>query len=301
MKILITGATGLVGSELVARLLKNGYAVHYLTTSRSKMENQTNYKGFFWDPQRGMIDENCLMGVQCIIHLAGASISSRWTAAYKQEILESRVLSANLLYKAVKDYPNEVSRIISASAIGIYPDDGDNLYTEEDTQTDDSFLAGVVEKWERSIDRFDRIGIPSCKLRTGLVLSDKGGALPQFVKPVRMGFGTHFGSGRQMQSWIHVKDMAAMYLYAVENKWQGIYNAVAPHPVSQKQLVSAIASKLQKPLWLPGIPKFLMSALLGDMHELLFAGQHVSANKALQAGFVFEYPHIEQALDDLLG
>ncbi len=299
MKILITGATGLIGSDLIALLLQNGVTVHYLTTSKNKIETKPNYHGFYWNPNQGIIDENALIGVEAIIHLAGATISKRWTSKYKQEIIESRILSSNLLFKALKDNPHSVKQIVSASAIGIYPDSLTQLYTEEETQVDESFLGKVVVKWEESINKFKLLNIKVAKIRTGLVLSNKGGALPEMAKPVKMGIGSPFGSGKQIQSWIHIHDLVELYLYVVENELSGVYNAVAPNPVSNKILTQEIAKTLNKPLFMPNIPQFLMKMVLGEMHILLFASQNVSSKKIEAEGFKFEYKLVDKALKHL--
>jgi uncharacterized protein (TIGR01777 family) len=299
MRILITGATGLIGTRLTELLLQNNISVHYLTTSTEKLKSEHDRIGFFWNPAAGIIDENCLMGVDAIVHLAGSSVAKRWTPDYRQEILESRLLSANLLYKAVKNYPNQVRKIVSASAIGIYKESTSEPLTETETEMDTTFLAGVVERWEQSVDKFSRLGMEVVKLRTGLVLSQNGGVLPQLIKPVRLGVGAAFGSGRQIQSWIHIDDLARMFFYAVNN-WQGVYNAVALNPVTQKSLVKEIARRLKKPLLMPGIPRLIMSLVLGEMHQMLYASQNVSSSKAIQSGFDFKFPTIDLALDDLL-
>lgn len=300
MKILITGATGLVGNELVSLLLQNGETVHYLSTSKKKIESQSNFKGFYWNPQQGIIDENCFIGVDAIIHLAGANIGKRWTPKYKQEIIESRILSSNLLFKALKDFPHQVKQIVSASAVGIYPDDLKKLYTESEKEVDNSFLGNVVLKWEESVDKFKLLNIKVCKLRTGLVLSSKGGALMEMLKPIKFGMGAPFGSGRQVQSWIHIQDLTEMYYFAVKNSWQGTFNAVAPNPVTNKELTEEIATAVKRPIIIPSIPKFLMSFVLGEMHIMLFTSQNVSSQKASDNGFVFKYKIIEKALKHLL-
>ncbi|WP_026705850.1 TIGR01777 family oxidoreductase [Flavobacterium soli] len=300
MKILITGATGLVGNELVSLLLQNGETVHYLSTSKKKIESQSNFKGFYWNPQQGIIDENCFIGVDAIIHLAGANIGKRWTPKYKQEIIESRILSSNLLFKALKDFPHQVKQIVSASAVGIYPDDLKKLYTESEKEVDNSFLGNVVVKWEESVDKFKLLNIKVCKLRTGLVLSSKGGALMEMLKPIKFGMGAPFGSGRQVQSWIHIQDLTEMYYFAVKNSWQGTFNAVAPNPVPNKELTEEIAIAVKRPIIIPSIPKFLMSFVLGEMHIMLFTSQNVSSQKASDNGFVFKYKIIEKALSHLL-
>jgi uncharacterized protein (TIGR01777 family) len=300
MKVLITGATGLVGNELVSLLLQNGVSINYLTTSKKKMESEPNYKGFFWNPAQGIMDENCLMGVDVIIHLAGATIAKRWTESYKQEIIESRILTTNLIFKAVKNYPNQVKQIISASGTAIYPNAPSVVYDEKSTLVNDSFLGQVVLKWEESVDKFKLLNIKVCKLRTGLVLSNKGGALLKIMQPIQLGVGAPFGTGKQTQSWIHVHDLAALYLFATGNQLEGVYNAVAPHPVTNEFFTTAIATVLKKPLFMPNIPEFVMKAILGDRHELLFENRNISSQKAIDAGFVFKYKYLSKALEHLL-
>ena len=299
MKVLITGATGLIGNELVALLLQNGISIHYLTTSKKKIENQPNFKGFYWNPEQGTIDENCLMGVDAIIHLAGATISKRWTTSYKQEIIESRLLSSAVLFKALKNHPNQVKQIVSASGTAIYPNNNKVIYDENATEIDNSFLGNVVLKWEESVDKFKSLGLKVCKLRTGIVLSNKGGALIEMAKPIKMGIGAPFGTGKQMQSWIHIHDIAALYFFVVSNNLEGVYNAVAPNPVSNEKLTLAIATVLKKPLFMPNIPKFMMNLLLGEMHELLFENRNISSNKSVAKGFVFKYKTIDEAIENI--
>jgi len=240
------------------------------------------------------------MGVDAIIHLAGATVSKRWTTNYKQEIIESRTLSSNLLYTCLKNHPNQVKQIVSASAIGIYPDSLNLIYTEENKSIDDGFLGHVVMKWEESVDVFSRLNVKVCKLRTGLVLSKKGGALTEMIKPIKIGLGSPFGSGKQVQSWIHVEDLAAMYFFAVQNQWEGVFNAVAPNPVTNAELTKAIAKTINKPLFMPNIPKFAMKLVLGEMHELLFSSQNVNSAKAEKNGFQFRYRDLAKTLDNLL-
>ncbi len=300
MKVLITGATGLVGTELVSLLLKKGISVHYLTTSKNIISDQLNYKGFYWNPNQGIIDINCLINVDAIIHLAGASISKRWTNSYKQEIIESRILSSNTLFKALKENPNQVKQIVSASGTAIYPNSSTQLYSENSKAIDTSFLGNVVTKWEESVDKFQILNIKVCKIRTGIVLSEKGGALLEMLKPIKLGIGSAFGSGKQMQSWIHLNDLAKMYYFAIEHSWEGVYNAVSPNPISNTDLTKAIAKILHKPLFMPNIPQFMMKLILGEMHILLFSDLKLSSQKALDAGFVFEYPILEKTLSNIL-
>ena len=300
MKVLITGATGLIGTELVSLLLQNGISVNYLTTSKKKIVNELNYNGFYWSPEQGLIDENCLMGVDSIINLAGANIAKRWTNSYKQEIIESRLLSSALLFKALKNNPNQVKQIISASGTSIYPNSDTIIYDENSSQVNDSFLGNVVVKWEESTDKFASLGLKVCKLRTGIVLSNKGGALVEMLKTIKLGLGSAFGSGKQIQSWIHIHDIAALYLFAIKNDLEGVYNAVSPNPVTNQELTFTIAKVLKKPLFMPNIPKFVMKLMLGEMHEMLFENRNLSAKKIEEKGFEFKYKTIDKALINIL-
>jgi len=300
MKVLITGATGLIGTELVSLLLQNGISVNYLTTSKKKIVNELNYNGFYWSPEQGLIDENCLMGVDSIINLAGANIAKRWTNSYKQEIIESRLLSSALLFKALKNNPNQVKQIVSASGTSIYPNSNTIIYDENSTQVNDSFLGNVVVKWEESTDKFASLGLKVCKLRTGIVLSTNGGALVEMLKTIKLGLGSAFGTGKQIQSWIHIHDIVALYLFAIKNDLEGVYNAVSPSPVTNEELTFTIAKVLKKPLFMPNIPKFVMKLMLGEMHELLFENRNLSAKKIEEKGFEFKYKTIDKALKNIL-
>ncbi|MHA3788081.1 TIGR01777 family oxidoreductase [Flavobacterium hauense] len=301
MTVLITGATGLVGSELVSLLLKNGISINYLTTSKDKVQEEPNYKGFFWNPVTGEIDERCLENADAIINLAGSSISKRWTETYKKEILNSRLLSISVLHDLLKNKPNNVHHFISASAIGIYPSSFDKVYSEDETQFDNSFLSQVVQQWEAAADRIEALGIKVSKVRTGLVLSGHGGALKELSGPIKYGLGSAFGSGEQMQSWIHLDDLAGIYAYILHNELEGIYNAVAPHPVTNDTLIRLAAKAMDKPYFMPNMPKFVMELILGEMHTLLFDGQNVSARKIISEGYQFKYLSLEKALLKELG
>lgn len=301
MRILITGATGLIGREIVKICHGKNIKVNYLTTSKSKILQDDNYKGFYWNPKLQDIDKNCFIDVDAIIHLAGATVSKRWTPTYKKEILNSRKQSTELLINALKGESHTIKQVVSASAIGIYPDSLINYYDQNFNEISDSFLGEVVKVWEDAVDGFSKLNIPISKIRIGLVLSNKGGALEEMVKPIKLGVGAAFGSGKQWQSWIHIHDLANLFLYLLENNLSGVYNGVAPNPVSNKELTKTIAKVLNKPLFLPNIPKFFMKLILGEMHTILFESQRVSSKKIESKGFYFEYHHLEPALENLLG
>ncbi|WP_293873054.1 TIGR01777 family oxidoreductase [Flavobacterium sp.] len=299
MKILITGATGLIGTELVKSLLAKNHTLNYLTTDKAKIESKSNYHGFYWNPQEGKIDENCLYEVDAIIHLAGANIAKRWTNKYKQEIIESRTLSSELLYNLIKKNHGSVKQLIAASGTAVYPESFTQVYDETTTASEDSFLSNVVKKWEESVNRFEVLNIKVCKIRTGIVLSTIGGALPVMVKPIQMGFGAPMGNGKQIQSWIHIKDLVSLYCYVVENKLEGLYNAVSPNPVTNEELTKVIAKTIHKSIWLPNIPKFVMKLILGEMSYLLFSSKNISSKKIMDKGFQFQFSKIDEAINDL--
>lgn len=299
MKILITGATGLIGTELVKLLLSKNHSIHYLTTANAKIKEEPKYKGFYWNPQEGKIDGSCIDGVDAIVHLAGANIAQRWTNKYKQEIIESRTLSSELLFNLIKKSPNQIKQIVSASGTAIYPESFSQVYDETTTDSEDSFLSNVVKKWEESVDTFQVLGIKVFKLRTGIVLSNQGGALPEMVKPIKLGFGAAMGTGKQIQSWIHITDLVTMYYFAIEKQLEGIFNAVSPNPVSNQELTKVIAKTLKKPLWLPNIPEFVMNLILGEMSYLLFSSKNLSSIKITDSGFHFQFQKIDKAIYDL--
>ncbi|WCO02705.1 TIGR01777 family oxidoreductase [Psychroserpens ponticola] len=299
--VLITGATGLIGQEIVRVCHEKNWTVHYLTTSRQKLNNHDAYKGFYWNPKTNEIDSSCFEGVDTIINLVGASISKRWTPDYKNEIIKSRTATAKLLFDTIKTNNFPIEQIVSASAIGMYPSSQTNYYEEDFEPISTSFLGHVVDKWEDAIDQFSSLGIIVSKIRIGLVLSEDGGALPEIIKPMRFCAGAAFGNGQQWQSWIHIEDLSALFVYVADNRLDGIFNGVSPNPVSNSELTKIAAKVLKKPLVLPNIPKFVMKLILGDMHILLFESQRVSSQKIEEAGFNFTHHHLEPALEDLLG
>jgi uncharacterized protein (TIGR01777 family) len=288
-KLLITGATGLVGKALVKQCLADGYTVYYLTTRKSKIVSQTNYKGFYWNPQENEIDIACFKGVEVILNLAGSSIAQRWTNAAKASILSSRTEALALLYSSVKTHKLSIKHIISASAIGIYPDSKTRYYEEKFQGIDSSFLRTVVKSWEGSLKPFQSIGVKTTALRIGIVLDAHEGALPKIIGPIKHYFGAALGSGDQWQSWIHIDDLVHLFMFVLESKLEGVYNAVAPNPVQQIELTKLIAKILQRPLILPNVPEFALRLMLGEMRAIALESQRVCASKIQDAGFKFNY------------
>ncbi|WP_303315822.1 TIGR01777 family oxidoreductase [Flavivirga abyssicola] len=300
MRVLITGATGLIGQEIVKLCQEKGIAVNYLTTRKTKIFQKENYQGYYWNPKSQDIDTDCFKHVDAIIHLAGATVSKRWTSSYKKDILSSRKITTQLLINALKGESHTIKQVISASAIGIYSDSLINYYEENSKDFSKSFLSHVVQAWEQEVDAFNKLDITVSKIRIGLVLAENGGALQEMVKPIKFGLGAAFGSGKQWQSWIHVQDLANMFLYVLENNLKGIYNGVAPNPVTNNELIKTVSNVIRRPLFLPNIPKFFLKLVLGEMHTLLFESQRVSSKKIENKGFVFKYHHLLLALEDLL-
>lgn len=301
MKVLITGATGLIGKEIVKGCHEQGISVNYLSTSKDKIEIHENYKGFYWDPDNNNIDSACFEDVDAIINLAGESIAKRWTKNQKKKIIESRVKALQCLKNGLsKIESHHVKQILSASAIGFYPDSLTKYYDESCMKQSPTFLGEVVAAWESAVDEFSELGLLVSKVRIGLVLDKNEGALPQMVRPIKFGMGAAFGSGDQWQSWIHVHDLSRMFVYIIQNELQGIYNGVAPNPITNTEFTKAIAKTLHKPLFLPNIPKFPMKLVLGEMYILLFESQRVSSRKIEDEGFDFTYSNVYPALEAIL-
>lgn len=294
--ILITGGTGLVGKHLTKLLLDKGYTVSHLSR---KAGNVPKVKTFLWDVPKGTIDANCIDNVDIIIHLAGAGIADkRWTDGRKQEIISSRTKSISLIYSLLKQRPHQVKKVISASATGYYSNRGDDLMTEESSPAGD-FLGKCCIDWEQAVDEGESLGLGILKFRTGVVLTDEGGALKQLALPIKFGFGAPLGSGNQWIPWIHLQDVVDLYLFGIENPIAGVYNMVAPNPVTNQKLTIVMATQLNRPLWLPSVPAFTLKLALGEMSAVVLGSTKVSAEKIEKAGFVFKYPTIKEAIREI--
>lgn len=300
MRLLITGITGLIGNHIRNLCEEKNYSIHYLTTRKEKIENKPNYKGFYWNPESGEIDADCIEGVDKIIHLAGASVAKRWTKKYRKEILSSRIKTASLLYSLLKNKQNQVNQFISASAIGIYPSSKSKLYDEFSEDKAKDFLGLVVQEWEKSADQFIELGIEVAKLRIGLVLAKENGFLAEIKKPIKYFVGSSLGSGKQWQSWIHIDDLARLFLFVAERNLEGVFNAVAPNPVMQKYLIKSIAQNMKKPIILPPVPEFVLKAALGDMAKMITSSQLVVNKRWESSKFIFRHTQVEGAIKDLL-
>ena len=299
--ICITGGTGLIGKALTAYLSAKGHAIIILSRSgKANSNNSVTYKQ--WDPAKGTIDKDVITQSDFIIHLAGAGVADkRWTKERKEEIKKSRIDGSALIVKALTEIPNNVKAVISASAIGWYGPDRGKAFTETDPAYGD-FLGTTSQQWESSIDPVTALGKRLVKLRTGIVLSNDGGAFVEFKKTLKFGLASVLGSGKQIVSWIHILDLIRLYEYAMENhELNGVFNAVAPNPVSNKDLTVAIAKKMRGKAFITlPVPSFVLQIVLGEMSIEVLKSATVSATKIQHSGFQFSYPTIEAAVNELV-
>ena len=299
MHILVTGASGLIGKSLIHALEQRDYRISTLSTSKRSAPISTNVKTYQWNPNQGIIDEKALDRVDVIISLAGAKINQRWTKKNRKAIFDSRVKGTQLIQNALKNNPNHnVSHFVSASAVGLYPSDFNKIYSESEIKVAESFTGKVVAAWEQQVDEMSSLVAHVSKIRIGLVLAKSGGALVPLATPASFGLGAWFGSGKQWQSWIHIQDLVQLFVFAIDHP--GTYNGVSPNPVTQKQLVKAISRQYKMPQWMPGIPAFVLKAVMGKMANILFDSIRVSSTHVQEQGFSFIFPYLQDALKDLL-
>lgn len=295
---MITGASGLIGKRLTELLLQKGHQVSHLGRKKSN----GLVPSYVWDVKRGTIDTNALKGIDTIIHLAGAGIADKpWTKERKREILESRTQSTQLLHKTLQQNPNSVKAFISASAIGYYGFEASDKTFTENSEAGNDFLASVTRQWEEEVEKLKTLSLRVAKIRIGIVLSTEGGALKPMLLPIKYFVGSPLGSGKQWMSWIHRDDLCAMFIHIAENeKLDGVYNATSPTAATNVEFTKAVAAVLKRPIWLPKVPEFVLTILLGEMASLITQGSKVASKKIQESGFVFQYPTLEGALENLL-
>jgi uncharacterized protein (TIGR01777 family) len=316
--VLITGGTGLIGKNLTRHLTAQGYYVIIVSRKPQKVSDNEMITYAKWNVDQQELDVDAISRTDYIINLAGAGVmDKKWTTNYKQEILESRTKSSELLITALRENPNNVKAVISASAIGWYGEDAvtnppptpaakssiekDTYKFVEIDNADKSFLGETCRLWEQSIEPITHLDKRLVKLRTGIALSNEGGAYAEFKKPLRFGIAGILGSGKQVISWIHMDDLCRMYIYAIENeKLSGSYNAVAPFPVDNKNLILKMANLIRGQFYIPAhLPKFLLKIILGEKSVEILKSTTVSCEKIKAAGFTFLYPSIDAALKEL--
>ncbi len=303
--VLITGGTGLVGKAITQTLLQNGYEVIILTRDAKKATNIAGITYAEWDVNKQTIDEIAISKADYIIHLAGAGVADkRWTSERKQEIVDSRVKSGELLCKTLQKNNNQLKAFISASAIGWYGPDpvipNPNPFTEDAPHYND-YLGVTCHQWEQSLQPLIGLGKRLVILRTGIVLSTDGGALKEFMKPLNFGIASVMGSGKQVVSWIHIDDLVQLYITALENEnYSGVYNAVAPAPVNNEHLIIELARQTKGKFYtkIP-VPGFALKLALGEMSIEVLKSATVSARKVLDHYFIFKFPTIAAAITNL--
>ncbi|MFM8985878.1 MAG: TIGR01777 family oxidoreductase [Planctomycetia bacterium] len=299
MKALVTGATGFVGPRLL-RLLDRPIVVSRNPDRARASVGHLAERIVRWDPMEGPPPAEAFEGVDAVLHLAGESVAEgRWTAAQKNRIRDSRVLGTRHLVQGITQTARKPSVLVSASAVGYYGDRGDEELTESARPADD-FLARVCVDWEREAVAAEKAGVRVVTARTGIVLGAGGGALAKMLTPFKLGGGGPLGNGRQWMPWIHVADLARLYVHAAETgSIQGAMNAVAPHPVRNSEFTKALGRALHRPAFIPA-PYFGLRLLFGEFAQVLFASQRVIPRVALDSGFVFQFPEIAAALREIL-
>lgn len=287
----------MIGKKLIRALQASGHTVAVLST---KPRQITGVKVYAWDVYLQTIDARCMNGIDTIIHLAGENIGAeKWTKKRKQQVIDSRVLSTQLLYQTIKDTNANITSFISASAAGYYGDCGDEILTEEN-QAGFGFMAECCKAWELAVDKGKSMGIRIVKFRIGFILAKGEGALAALEKPIKYFVGAPLGSGKQWIPWVHIHDIVAMFTTAVDNPLIiGAYNACAPFPVTNKTLTKAIAKKLHRPVWPFNVPESLLKIILGEMSDVVFISTNTSAEKLLNTDFKFKYTRLEDALSDI--
>ena len=304
--VLISGGTGLIGTKLTHYLTDNNYEVIILSRDKNRSSDNPKISYAFWDVQKQIIDAEVLKKADHIIHLAGAGVmNKKWTGAYKKEIIDSRTKSAGLLIKSLKDNEHHVKTFVSASAIGYYGADDQPLtrnegFIESDL-ADKNFLGETCVLWEASVEPAMELGMRLVKIRTGIVLSNEGGAFKEFKMPLKFGVAAILGNGKQILSWIHIDDLCRIYTDAIANsEMSGVYNGVAPSPVSNKKLMLATAEKFRNKFFIPiHVPTFLLKLFMGEKSIEILKSATVSAKKIKSTGFTFLYPTIEAAIEEL--
>jgi uncharacterized protein len=278
MNVAITGASGFVGRAVAEHLRSTGHIVRAVSL-------------------RGAIERGALAGVNAVVHLAGEPVAQRWTRAARDRIMRSRVEGTRALVAAMRAQPPQV--LISASAVGYYGSRGDEILIESTPPADD-FLGRVAVAWEEEAQAAEPLGVRVARLRFGMVLGPKGGALARMLPLFRLGLGGRLGSGHQWMSWIHIDDLIALIAFLMkESTVRGVFNATSPFPVTNREFTRALAEAVHRPAVFP-VPAFALRWMFGEMSQVLLASQRAFPDAAQRAGFVFEHPDIFTALAELV-
>jgi uncharacterized protein (TIGR01777 family) len=298
MKCVVSGGTGFIGRRIVEKLLQSEHYVG-VWSRKPGLERRTGVASFSWDPLNGEPPAESVNTMDAVIHLAGEPVAQRWNEDVKRRIRDSRVLGTRRLVDVIGSVRHKPKVLVCASAIGYYGDRGDELLTET-SSPGSGFLADACRAWESEADRAGQFGLRVIKLRIGFVLGNDGGALAKMVPAFRTFMGGRLGSGKQWMPWIHAGDVAAMFVYAVENEISGVWNATAPHPVTNIEFTKEMAKALHRPAVFP-VPPFALKLAFGELAQHMLDSARVLPEAALKGTFQFRYPQLGPALQDLLG
>ena len=297
--VLIAGGSGLIGRYLTSTLMGEGYTVSHLS-------RQTNGFGkvrvFRWDPAKGYLNPRVFEGIDYLVNLSGANIGEkRWTRRRKEEILNSRVVSTELLFKTIEGNGINLKAYISASAAGYYGSvTSDKIFSEDDAPGVD-FLGSTCRLWEEGADQFAGPGIRTVKIRTAVVMEKNDSALSRLMAPARFGLVTRLGSGKQYFPWIHIYDLCNIYLKAImDENIHGAYNAVAPQHINHNDFVGTMAAVMKRPVFLPPVPSPILRLFLGEMSDIVLKGSRISSDKIVKAGFKFRFDRLDEALKNAI-
>lgn len=304
--VLISGGTGLIGSHLVNHLIQKNYDIIILSRKKNQTSDNPKISYSYWNIKDNIIDAEVVRKADHIIHLAGAGVlDKKWTQEYKNLIIESRVKSAEMMINCLNESNHNVKTFVSASAIGWYGKDEKPLirkegFVEGDPSSDD-FLGKTCVLWEAASSRVATFGVRLVRLRTGIVLSNRGGAFERYKTPLKFGIAPILGNGKQVVSWIHIDDLCRMYCEAIENSYlNGNYNAVAPEPSTQKDLIMKLGQQMRNRFFIPVyVPRFAIKLLFGKRSIEILKSETVSDKKIKSNGFTFLYPSLESAINDL--
>ncbi len=295
MRVVVSGATGLIGTQLVAALKARGDDVTVLSRNPEQAAAALGVKAVAWQPLSGPPPTEALAGRDAVIHLAGEPVAQRWSAAAKQAILDSRETGTRHLVDAIAASDRKPAALLSSSAVGYYGKHGDDVVTEQ-TAAGNDFLAGVCVAWEREALRAEALGLRVVIVRTGVVLDASGGALKAMLPPFKAGVGGPVAGGRQYMPWIHCDDIVGLYLAALDDpSWSGPVNGTAPEPVSNAVFSKALGRALGRPAVLP-VPGFAIRAIYGEMAEIVTEGQRAVPAAAERLGYSFAQPELDEAL-----
>lgn len=301
MKIIVSGGTGLVGRNLIPKLLERGHTIVNLTTRENvKNSGVAGLQHSYWNPVKGVVDNSIFSDADAVINLAGFSVANRWTQANKQLMISSRLQSTQLLSNTILGSSNSIKAFVTASASGYYGF-GEQVFYETD-KPGQGFLPELTSSWESGSVQLEASNIRRVVFRIGVVLAKEDGAVARMLPFFKAGLGAAVGSGKQKMSWIHIDDLSNAFIYALENESvKGVYNMSAPKAATNDEFSAALASAINRPFFMPRIPGFMLKLMFGEMATMLLGSQQMNSDKLTKAGFKFRFTDLKMALSNLPG